>query len=358
MRSKEFRSEPGRRRTIRRAGALALTLAALGIASREAAANAGGIFGRSGRTVGFTCSAAACHGAGPGGSTADFALAPLDPDYPPVSLGFVPGAAYTVTVSVFGGPGVVHGFNWEANVGTARATDANTQANTNEFHLAEMTNTLAGAGLATWSFEWTAPAERNAVGFWLSAVSGDGDATRAGDAPTPSQSTQIQPLPLEILARIGNVNAAAGDPVPILFVNDSRGDDARVLAVPTGAGSVFRALFAPYPGGGSSIPYVLYAIERVNGPGDVATVPGIGTSAFPFPPSGGAPIVVANTFGHFPRLGVPRLSGAPPGPGTILSRSDLPVRLAGTVLTLQGLVPDSTAPGGGAVTNAIVLAFQ
>jgi hypothetical protein len=333
----------------------AIVLAAC--ANGDAFANGAGLFGRSGRTVGFTCAAAACHFPVTGASGVSFVMTPTNPDAPPIAQGFVPGAAYTVTVSITGGPRVRNGFCWDSNGGTSRATDANVQVNTNPFRPAEAAHTLAGAGLAAWSFEWTAPAERNAIGFWLAGDSGDGDGTRTGDDPTAPFSTQAPPLPVEILARIGNVNDTLGDPVPVLFVNGSRGDDARLLAVPTG-GTPMTVSLGTYPGAPPAIPYVLYAIRRENRPGDEATIPGVGLSSFPFPPSGGTPIVVANTLGHEPRLGAPRLPATPLGPGPILTFLFIPARLAGASLTLQGLVPDATAPTGGAVSNAIVMTFR
>jgi len=327
------------------------------VVGSSARANVGGIFGRSGRTVGFTCGAAACHGAPSGATTVAFSIAPTNPDFPPIALGFVPGAPYTVTVTVSGGPGATHGFGFDANDGATRATDANVQVNTNQFRLADTTHTLAGSAAASWTFEWLAPATRNAVGFWATGTSGDGDATSAGDDAAGPVTQQVQPLPLEIVARLGNVNDVPGDPVPVLFVNGSRGDGARILAVPTGPSPMTLSIGA-YPGAPAEIPYVVYTLRRENVAGDEVTIAGIGLTAFAFPPSGGGPVVAANTLGRRRNLGVPRIAPTPLGPGPILTVNGLPSRLAGARCTVQGLVLDSTAPSGAAVTNGIVLAFQ
>jgi hypothetical protein len=334
-------------------GSLLVLVAAAGRAS----ANEAGVFGRSGRTVGFTCAAAGCHGVPPGDATASFSITPRNADFPPISLGFVPGAAYAVTVTVSGGPAARGGFGWDSNGGTSRALDDRTRVNGDFRWPADVTHTAAGAALLTWTFEWTAPSERRAVGFWYSAVSADGDRARTNDSSTSPGSTQAPPLPVEILARIGNVNAAAGDPVPVLFVNGSRGDDARVIALPTAAAALDVSIGA-YPGARPAIPYALYAIRRENVAADATAIAGVGTTAFTFPPSGGTCIVVANTIGRAAVLGAPRLPGTPLGPGVVASAPFVPARLAGASLTLQGLVPDKTAPSRAAVTNAIVIQFS
>jgi hypothetical protein len=115
---------------------------------------------------------------------------------------------------------------------------------------------------------------------------------------------------------------------------------------------------ASYPGAPGAIPYVLYALRRANRAGDEATIPGVGLSSFRFPVSGGFPVVVANTLAHEPQLGTPRLAATPLGPGVILAFPQVPSKIAGASITLQGLVPDGTAASGGAVTNGVVVTFQ
>jgi hypothetical protein len=219
-----------------------------------------------------------------------------------------------------------------------------------------MTHSLAGRLRSSWTFDWIAPSDRRTVRFWLAGNSTNGDGRNSGDAPTPLVQSQATAVPVEILARIGNVNDTPGDPVPVLFVNGSRGDDARVVTIET-EGPAMEISVATYPGAPDPIPYVLYALRRENCECDVTTIPGVGTTAFAFPVSGGAPVVVANTLRHEPQLGVPRVAGTPNGPGPILSLPRVPSKVAGARITLQGLVLDSTSVSGGAVTNAIVVSF-
>jgi len=142
----------------------------------------------------------------------------------------------------------------------------------------------------------------------------------------------------------------------VLFVNGSRGDDFRVTTVATGGPSMEIAVVG-YPGAPPQIPYVIYALQRACVAGDEVTVPNLGITAFATPLSGGTPTVVANTIGRFARLGFPRVTGTPLGPGPVLTLPRVPPKVAGTSITLQGFVPDSTAPSGGSVTNAVVVTF-
>ena len=333
---------------------LALSLTAAAALAGSAHARSGGIFGRSGRPPGSTC--AACHGGGSGISSINFTLAPLNADFPPFALGYVPGAIYRVTVSITGGPAVRNGFNWDADAGTSRTTSSDVQRNGSVARQAEVTHTGFGINRNTWTFEWTAPADRRTVTFWLMGNSTNCNGSTSGDRPTTPVSTQATAAPAEVLARIGNVNDAPGDPLPVLFVNGSRGDDSRVTSVATGGPPMEIAVIG-YPGAPPAIPYVIYALRRANVAGDESTLPNFGLTAFLFPSGGGTPTVVANTIGRFGTLGAPRFTGTPLGPGPVLTFPSVPSFVAGVSITLQGLVRDSTAPSGGAVTNAVVVGF-
>lgn len=332
------------------AGALALA----SVLGTEARASASGMFDRSGRTFGRTC--ANCHSGGTPGSVVTFTLTPLNADLPPFGVGYVPGALYSVAVSITGGPAVRNGFNWDSDAGATRVTGSGVRKNTNPNRTAEMTHNSVGTNQNTWTFEWTAPADRRTAQFWLMGNSTNGNRGTSGDTPTSPVRLSATAAPPEVLARIGNVNDAAGDPVPVLLVNGSRGDDLRVVTVATGGPSMEIAI-ASYPGAPSAIPYVIYALRRANREGDAATIPGIGLTAFAFPVSGGAPVVVANTLAHERQLGAPRVRGTPLGPGPILTLPRIPPSVAGASITLQGLVPDATAPSGGSVTNGVVVTF-
>lgn len=338
------------------AGAIAIAALVFASTAADARAERRGIFGRSGRTPNSTCATANCHGAGSGGSAASFTMTPVNPDLPPFSLGYVPGALYTVTVTVTGGPALRFGYNWDSDAGRTAVLDANSRKNTALQRPAEMAHTTTGSAFSTWSFRWTAPTDQRTVSFWLMGNSANNNNARTGDAPTPPVTAQATAVPAEILARIGNVNDAVGDPVPVLLVNGSRGDDERVVNVQTGTEAMAISL-ASYPGAPSAIPYVIYASRRANRAGDETTIPGVGLSAFSFPVTGSTPVVVMNTLAHEPQLGTPRVPSTPLGPGDLLTLPRIPSQVAGASITLQGLVPDATATAGGSVTNAVVVTF-
>src|SRR5262249_15479567 len=160
-------------------------------------------------------------------------------------------------------------------------------------------------------------------------LSSNRDAGVGGDACASSGQMDVNPIPPEILARIGNVNDAPGDPVPVFFVNGSRGDDRRVVTVPTGASPMALSI-GTYPGAPPSIPYVFYALRRENRAADVTKLPhGIGPFCFSTPLTGGAPVVVANTLGHESVVGVPRVRGTPLGPGDFLAVPKIPAKVSG-----------------------------
>jgi hypothetical protein len=324
----------------------------------SASAEEGGIFGRSGRTPGQTCALSDCHGTGSGGSAAFFTMTPVNPNHPGAALGYIPGAKYDVTVSVTGGPLAMAGFNFDADAGTGRVTDsAHTKKNSAPTRPSEFSHNAGGRRQSSWSFEWTAPSALQTVNFWLMGNSTDGDGSENGDAPTQPVTMQLGPVAPEILSRFGTVNAAVGDPVPVLFVNGSRGDDSRTFFLPTGT-TPMELSIATYPGAPVRIPYAVYALRRANRAADLATIPGVGKMCFAIPLNGGSPVTLLNTIGREPQLGVPRITGSPLGPAMIFRMPRVPANVAGASITLQGVLPDSTATSGGAITNAVVVTFQ
>ncbi len=344
--------------SARSAVALAAAVVLASAFADDARGSSGGIFGHSGRTPNLTCALATCHGPAAMPSVATFTMTPLNRELPSTMLGYVPGAAYTVTVRVTGGPDAARGFNFDSDAGTGRnISPVTTRKNTSPLRPAEFTHSTIGRLQREWSFEWTAPSARQTVSFWLMGNSVNGNGRDTGDAPSTPVTMQLDPVPAEVLCRVGNVNDAAGDPVPVLFVNGSRGDDSRTVEVPTGDTPMEIAVES-YPGAPASIPYVIYALRRANRPDDEVTLPqGVGQFCFTIPLTGGSPVVVANTLGHEPNLGSPRVRGTQNGPGVVLAIPRVPSKVAGARITLQGLVPDSTAPSRAAVTNAIVVSF-
>ena len=336
---------------------VSIALAALLAAAPSARAEEGGIFGRSGRTPGQTCALSNCHGAGSGGSIASFTLTPKNPDFPSTALGYVPGATYDVTVSVTGGPLAMAGFNWDADAGVGRVTDAtNTRKNAVASRPSEFTHTYNGRLRTSWTFEWTAPSGTAPVHFWLMGNSTNGNGSDSGDAPTTPVTAQLAPVAPEILTRLGTVNDAVGDPVNVLFVNGSRGDETRTLHLPTGS-TPMEVSIGSFPGAPPRIPYAVWALRRANRAADAATIPGVGKMCFAIPLNGGSPVTIVNTIGRESQLGVPRIAGTPLAPSTVFRLPRVSPKVAGASITLQGVLPDSTAPSGGAITNAVVVTF-
>jgi hypothetical protein len=331
-------------------------VAALLAAGSTAEARRTGQFGASGR-LGSTCTR--CHTGNAQRPTVDVALRPINPALPsPFSAGFVPGARYTVTITVTGGPAVVFGFNSDASAGTGIRTDtARTQqrvAGSTEF-----THTSLGIGNNSWSYDWVAPPSSDAVTFWVAVNSGNGNTRDTGDGITAT-SFVLSPIAQEVLCRLGGVNAALGiDGVAeVLSINGSFGDDFRVVTLPTRG--PFSMEIAAYPGAPSRIPYVVYAILRENTANDVTPHPfGLGSACFPTPLSGGNALCVVNTVGREGTLGVPLFPDTPLGPGQILAQPSIRQRFAGVVATVQGAVPDANSLNGqGAFTNAVVIRIQ
>lgn len=333
-------------------------LALLLFTPKPALAEEGGIFGRSGRTPGQTCALSDCHNPGSGGSVASFTMTPVNPEHPSTALGYVPGAAYNVTVTVTGGPLTMAGFNWDADAGTGRVTDStHTKKNGSPTRPSEFSHNANGRRQSSWSFEWTAPTTLQTVNFWLMGNSCNGNGSENGDAPTAPVTSQLSPVAPEVLTRFGNVNDTVGDPVSVLFVNGSRGDDSRTYFLPTGT-TPMEVSIATYPGAPARIPYAVYALRRANRAADAASIPGVGKMCFAIPLNGGSPVTIVNTIGRESQLGVPRIVGTPLAPATIFRLPRVPSKVAGASITLQGVLPDTTAPSGGAITNAVVVTFQ
>jgi hypothetical protein len=168
--------------------------------------------------------------------------------------------------------------------------------------------------------------------------------------------------PYNVLLRAGNMDTAVENPVDVLFVNGSAGDDCyRTITNPAGM-PVTVAMQSP-PGGPNPAPFALYAWPGEAGADDVAEQPyDIGTACFPMPLSNGSPwappYTLVNNIGYPFMLGNPRLPGVPPAPAYIVKNKILN---PGT-WTLQGIIfddnhnPNATKPVS--LTNAIVLVQQ
>lgn len=156
----------------------------------------------------------------------------------------------------------------------------------------------------------------------------------------------------------GNVGAGAGQPIDVLFVNDSAG---------TGPDRAVNALrFEPFtifmsspPGESGPVPFALYAWTAARSDATLRQLPrGIGRTCLPMPPSGGAPapLVVWNTWGRARVLGAPTrpATGAPSIVLSLPSGAGRPARFF-----LQGLVRDARSPSGrAAVTNGITVEIR
>jgi hypothetical protein len=328
-------------------------LAALAMTASIAHAYSGGSLGSSGRQ-GVNC--AQCH-SGSGGTIAYF-LTPVNAAYPPLASGYVPGATYDVTVTVSGGPAVQFGFAWDADGGVGTVTDpANTQRSTNPAFPANFTHTSPGNDQSSWSFQWTAPIDGSTVTFWGSGASTNGGGT-SGDAPTPTISIQADPIP-EYLCRVGNVNAATGTTVDVVFVNGSPGvGPERELVV--GQSDPFSlALVEPPSIPGGPAPFVLYFHRGTPSASSVRVLPrGVGTICNPIPLTDSSIptlLKITNNIGRPSKLGVSDFPSSP-APSVVATRP----RGVGLTLTVfvQGLIIDSLSPQGqAAVTNGLLVRF-
>lgn len=181
---------------------------------------------------------------------------------------------------------------------------------------------------------------------------GTGGGATGGDAFTAHVPAR------HILLRAGNVDTGSGDPVDILFVNDSAGDDAyRTVVNPSGS-TITIAVTNP-PGGPLPAAFALYAWPGEAGPLDPALQPyDVGTACFPMPLSNGVPwgpptTLVNNT--GLALLGFPMLPAVPPAPAYVVQGY---TALPGT-WTIQGIIYDNGSGGAAAsLTNAVVLIQQ
>lgn len=165
------------------------------------------------------------------------------------------------------------------------------------------------------------------------------------------------PGPHEI-ARFGSTSSSGSAPYDVLWINDDRGDEYRHLAVETGAPLTIS--MRAFPGADVVVPFVLWVHGRENHEADVTLHPkGLGIGAFATPLAGGNPITLLNTIGKENRLGTPKISDTPHGPGVLLELPSTPASLAGRSLTFQAIVADTMAPNGiAAFSNAIVTNFS
>jgi hypothetical protein len=165
--------------------------------------------------------------------------------------------------------------------------------------------------------------------------------------------------PYHVLLRAGNVNTGLDNPVDVLFVNGSAGDDCfRTIVNPAGTPvtvKMERPIFGPNPAA-----FALYAWPGEAGADDVVEQPfDLGTACFPMPLGSGSPfpppITLVNNIGYPFMLGNPMLPGVPPAPAYVVQNKILS---PGT-WTLQGVIFDNnSASGKASLTNAIVLVQQ
>ncbi len=163
-------------------------------------------------------------------------------------------------------------------------------------------------------------------------------------------------------SREGNVNAAAGPAVDVLFVNGSPGV-GRPRRLEIVRGDPFEIFVVPPPSAPPLGPvrYALYAWRgepresRCNQSG----LPfGLGRSAMPTPLTVGSEspqptMIWNNILGTGDRLGMP-MRGSSPAPASVVERRR-GVRVSGTFF-LQGIIRDTAAPNGrAAVTNGVMI---
>ncbi|MBI3844931.1 MAG: hypothetical protein HY292_09865 [Planctomycetes bacterium] len=192
--------------------------------------------------------------------------------------------------------------------------------------------------------------------------------TMVGDGygPRGGQATWIATYPLnptppgpEIVCRAGNMNTGVGDPVNVLFINNSPGScPERVIQV-TPSTPISVRVQRP-PSNGSR--YAMYLWPRLPGVADMRTLPqSIGTACMPMPPNPGTPQPLrrANNIGVAQFLGTENWPGPStlPAPYTLLN---LPAGLGRTGnFFFQGIMIDAFAPNGRAgVTNGILVVSQ
>lgn len=158
-----------------------------------------------------------------------------------------------------------------------------------------------------------------------------------------------------ITTRYGNVGKKYGPPQNVLFINNSQGNQSRVLTLL--AGQSITLSMEPSPYGPEPGDFVLYLILEEADADDLTPHPyGIGTACFPTPISKGnikaPPYTLVNTF-DYRALGVPYLTGQSPAPWSRFFPSGFPKGC----YTFQGILMDngSLCPFKISLTNAIVL---
>jgi len=159
--------------------------------------------------------------------------------------------------------------------------------------------------------------------------------------------------PYHELLRSGFVRDGAGDPVDVLFVNNSAGPDAHRKIVVSHNQLVQIRMEAP-PLGPTPARFALYMLRREADASDVSPHPDeMGTGCFITPltwtPPGPPTITLVNNIGDPAIYGVPKLATVPPAPSIVLTR-----RLPEGTYTFQGLIEDG-ATGALHLTNAVVV---
>jgi len=155
----------------------------------------------------------------------------------------------------------------------------------------------------------------------------------------------------------GNVNAGAGAPTDVLFVNEDVGDADRVVVL---AESDSLRIFMAAPPSIIVAPFALYAwLGWPAAGGPEFSIPGVGRTCFPTPlsPAAPSPVRIWNNTGRR-RLGVPSRASVP-APSTVVdSPRGVPGAGARSVF-LQGIIADPATNGtrGASVTNGIFLRF-
>ncbi|MBT4058815.1 MAG: hypothetical protein HOE69_00705 [Euryarchaeota archaeon] len=133
-------------------------------------------------------SGCACHGGGTADSGVTVTLTGLpDGEY-------VPGDAYTLTLTIVGGPDAAGtnsgGFNLRASDGILSPTDDNTQIENGE-----LTHTTTGNDQRSWTFNWVAP-QFGSVTFTGYGNSVDGDGSNGATDLWNGVSTTVEGPPV------------------------------------------------------------------------------------------------------------------------------------------------------------------
>ena len=157
--------------------------------------------------------------------------------------------------------------------------------------------------------------------------------------------------------RAGNVNAATGTPVDVLFVNDSAGvGPARELVVQSTEPIRVRMAEPPSNPGGPA-PFALYVHGGAPSGSSVRVLPrSLGSFCNPTPLTDAAPanlLKMTNNIGHTPRLGKSDFQSQP-APSMVASQ---PGGVGRAVeVFLQGLILDEQSlQGQAAVTNGVLV---